>query len=129
MQTLWFIFSGAIGGIIAGMGMGGGTLLIPILTLFLGVEQHLAQGVNLLSFIPMALVVIAIHSKNKLIKFKKIWLVSLFSAAGSVGGAFLSNIISSNLLSKLLGGFLCALAVFQFITLFISAKKQKQINL
>ena len=34
MNILWFGIAGIISGIIAGMGMGGGTLLIPILTIF-----------------------------------------------------------------------------------------------
>ena len=38
MNIVWLILAGAAGGIIAGMGMGGGTLTIPILTLALDVE-------------------------------------------------------------------------------------------
>ena len=54
----------ALGGIIGGMGMGGGTLLIPLLTLAAGVEQHLAQAINLMSFVPMSIVALIIHKKN-----------------------------------------------------------------
>jgi uncharacterized membrane protein YfcA len=61
---------GIVSGVIAGMGMGGGTLLIPLVTLFLGVNQKLAQGLNLLSFLPMAIISIYIHFKNRLIDFK-----------------------------------------------------------
>lgn len=42
-------------GLLGGMGMGGGTILIPALTIFLGVEQHAAQAANLIAFLPMAL--------------------------------------------------------------------------
>ena len=126
MQTVWCLISGFFGGILGGMGMGGGTLLIPILVLFLGVEQHLAQAVNLISFIPMAIFAIAIHFKNKLIRIKQIWHITLLSALGSVCGCFLSNKISANMLSKILGAFLVLLAVFQFIMLVINQKKHQK---
>ena len=44
------IIIGILGGIIGGMGMGGGTLTIPLLTIFLNYEQLKAQGINLIRF-------------------------------------------------------------------------------
>ena len=46
---------------LGGMGMGGGTVLIPALTVILGVEQHVAQATNLIAFLPMALFTLKIH--------------------------------------------------------------------
>jgi uncharacterized membrane protein YfcA len=46
-----YILVGIIGGVLGGMGMGGGTLLIPMLGIFFGLEQHVAQAINLISFI------------------------------------------------------------------------------
>ena len=69
MNFIFYIVAGAVSGIIAGMGMGGGTVLIPLLTMLTSLSQHKAQGVNLISFIPMAIVVLIIHVKNKLINF------------------------------------------------------------
>ena len=63
MVILQFLF-GLVSGIFGGLGIGGGTLLIPLLTIFLGFEQKMAQGINLLSFLVMAIVSIFIHSKN-----------------------------------------------------------------
>ena len=125
MQTFLFICAGFVGGVIGGMGMGGGTLLIPLLTLFLGVEQHLAQGINLISFIPMSVVAIIIHAKSGLVKFKKIWVVALISALFSVLGSFISGKISSVILSKILGGFFSILAVFQFVSLIKKTKAEQ----
>ena len=45
------ILIGTISGIISGIGMGGGTVLIFLLTFMLGIEQHIAQGENLIFFI------------------------------------------------------------------------------
>ena len=54
-----FLF-GVISGIITAMGMGGGTILILLLTLFAGINQHNAQGINLIFFIPTSINVPAI---------------------------------------------------------------------
>ena len=69
MEYFLYILFGALGGLIGGMGMGGGTILIPLLTLFLNVPQLQAQTINLISFIPMAIVSLIIHIKNKLVDF------------------------------------------------------------
>ena len=52
MRELLLFVIGAAAGVISGMGMGGGTLLIPALTLLMGIPQRQAQGVNMLSFLP-----------------------------------------------------------------------------
>ena len=56
---------GFLSGIISGMGIGGGAILIPALTLFYGIEQKLAQGINLVYFLPTAIIALVIHIKNK----------------------------------------------------------------
>jgi len=64
------ILIGTVSGVVSAMGMGGGTILILCLSLFLGKDQHIAQGANLIFFIPTALVSIFINIKQKLIKWK-----------------------------------------------------------
>ena len=44
------IIIGFISGIVSGTGMGGGTILIVLLTFILGIEQHIAQATNLIFF-------------------------------------------------------------------------------
>ena len=65
------IIVSALGGLIGGMGMGGGTLLIPLLTLCAGVEQHLAQAINLIAFVPMSIIAVCIHKKNGYVCFMR----------------------------------------------------------
>ncbi len=64
------ILVGFISGIVSGMGMGGGSILILLLSLFLGVEQHVAQATNLVFFIPTAITSIIINAKQKYIDYK-----------------------------------------------------------
>lgn len=67
---------GVISGAVSGMGMGGGTILILCLSLFMGVDQHIAQGANLIFFVPTAIVSIFTNIKQKLIKWKTGLIVS-----------------------------------------------------
>ena len=64
------IIFGIIAGIVTGLGMGGGTILILLLSLFMGVEQHVAQATNLVFFIPTSIVAIITNIKQKYIDFK-----------------------------------------------------------
>ncbi|MDO4315590.1 MAG: TSUP family transporter [Oscillospiraceae bacterium] len=50
--------------VISAWGVGGGTLLLLVMTLFLGVDQRTAQGINLLFFLPTAASALACHAKN-----------------------------------------------------------------
>ena len=120
-MIFWEIVAGVIGGIVAGMGMGGGTLTIPILTIFLKYEQLRAQGVNLIAFLPMAVVALFIHIKNKLVDFKSTWGLALVGSVFSLGGAIIANHISNVVLKKLFALFLIGLGIWQFVQL----KKEK----
>lgn len=64
------ILVGIISGLVSGMGMGGGTILILCLSLFMGVNQHTAQGANLVFFVPTSVVSIIANIKKKIIKWK-----------------------------------------------------------
>lgn len=124
MEILFYILAGLAGGILGGMGMGGGTVLIPILTIFLSVDQTAAQGINLITFIPMAAAAIFLHAKNKLVDFKILPWFIIPGIAFAVGGAFITKNIDAGILQKLFGGFLISLALFQiFVTIF--SKKTK----
>ena len=61
---------GLASGIVSGMGMGGGTILIPALIFLAGVPQHLAQSVNLSVFFPASICALWIHTKNKHVRYK-----------------------------------------------------------
>ena len=68
-MTTWFLplLAGFGTGILSAWGVGGGTLLLLIMTLFLGVDQTAAQGINLLYFLPTAGAGLLFHRKNGLL--------------------------------------------------------------
>ncbi|MBO4323526.1 MAG: sulfite exporter TauE/SafE family protein [Clostridia bacterium] len=115
MFLLYFVV-GVLSGIIGGMGMGGGTVLIPVLTLFFGVSQHEAQAVNLVSFIPMAAVSLFIHFKKGRIKTKGLLFIIIPAVIFSVFSSLLASQTDGDLLKKLFGGFLVLLSAFQFVS-------------
>lgn len=115
MEFIWYVVAGVTAGVLGGMGMGGGTLLIPLLSIFYAVSQHTAQAVNLISFIPMAIVAIIIHLKNKIIKFDKILFIIIPGVLTCIAGCFIAKTMSGDLLKRVFGGFLLALSVFQFV--------------
>lgn len=106
MNYFLYVLFGALGGLIGGMGMGGGTILIPLLTLFLDIPQLEAQTINLISFIPMAVVSLAIHIKNKLVDFKALFKVLPFALGFSVVSSFFALQINSNILRMIFGVFM-----------------------
>lgn len=126
MEYFWYVISGIICGVLGGMGMGGGTLLIPVLTIFFNVNQHLAQGINLVSFIPMAIVALIIHLKNKLINFKGILFIIIPALLFAYLGTVLSKNFESQLLQKCFGGFLLALSIVQILQIKFIKKEQKK---
>lgn len=118
MEIFLIILFGIIGGVFGGMGMGGGTLLIPLLTIFLAVNQKLAQGYNLISFLIMAIVVLIIHIKHKMVDLKSIILLDVFGVAFCIAGALLISVIDSEILHYIFAGFLILLSFFEFYKLF-----------
>ncbi len=121
-MVVFYILAGLFSGIFGGMGMGGGTALIPILTIFLGVEQKMAQGINLLAFVVMAIFSLFIHIKNGFVHTKGLFTIILGGLIFSCVGAFLAVNMPSNILRIIFGVFLCFLAILEIIKVFKSKK-------
>ncbi len=115
MAVICLIIAGISGGLIGGMGMGGGTLLIPLLTLFCNFSQHAAQGTNLISFIPMAAISLALHAKNGLLRMKYLPSIALPAAAASIAASFAAMKFDGELLGKVFGCFLIVVGTLSFV--------------
>ena len=104
-----------ISGVVAGMGMGGGTLLIPFLTIILNIPQKVAQITNLLGFVPMATLTLIIYIKKKMIDFSYSWIIIVSAALLSFIGALLMFGATSKLLKICFGFFIAGIGLFTFI--------------
>ncbi len=110
-----FLF-GIISGIATGLGLGGGTILVILLTIFQNIDQKLAQGINLVFFIPTSIVTLLFFIKNKQLKIKEIK-ENISIIIGGIIGAYLGANISSNfnneVLKKIFAIFILLIALLE----------------
>lgn len=118
------IVIGIVSGIVSGTGMGGGTILIFLLSFMLGVEQHIAQATNLIFFIPTAIVAIIVNWRNKNIDLKLAILISVFGIFGAIIGANISTHIDVKILKKCFGIFLVIITLNEIYSILKLYKKQ-----
>lgn len=118
-----YILLGVIFGIVGGMGLGGGIVLIPCLTLLFTFTQHEAQGMTLFAYIPMAVFALFSHMRNKTIRLKHALLLTLFGGAGGAGGYFLAAAIENKSLKFIFGIFLLLTAAYRFYESEIKRKR------
>lgn len=103
------------------MGFGGGSILIIILTAFLGFSQLHAQGINLLFFIPIGALALVIHFKNATVDKKAAGLAIGFGIMGAVLGSVIARTLASvNILHKL---FAIAILIIGITELFAKSKR------
>lgn len=125
--TLWYFLISIFSGVFAGMGMGGGTLLIPALTLILGTNQLIAQSINLLVFIPASIVAIVIYSRRKQVDFKGGLVIAIPAAIVSGVAAFFAVKIDSEILTIIFGSFIALIGIIQIIIFIIKKIKSRTI--
>lgn len=99
---------GFLTGVLASMGLGGGFILVVWLTIFEEVGQRAAQGINLLFFLPIALISLIFHLKNHLVNTKLVKKIALGGVLGAVIGTYGAQLIDNELLRKLFAVFLLA---------------------
>ena len=105
------IIAGLLSGVLGAMGFGGGGILILYLTLYKDMPQLTAQGINLIFFIPSAVLAIIIHSKNSLIKWKIVGKYIIFGVIGLVAGYMILTKINDNTVRKIFSIILIAMGI------------------
>ncbi|MCL2170418.1 MAG: sulfite exporter TauE/SafE family protein [Defluviitaleaceae bacterium] len=114
MSALLLIGLGIAAGALSGMGIGGGVILIPALGMFFGLSQHAAQGINLVYFIPTALIAVIIHKKGGRIEKTGLLGIIIWGIIGSVAGALIALKLDPQTLRYIFAGFLLIMGVFEF---------------
>lgn len=122
------IILGIVSGIITGLGMGGGSILIILLTVFMGIEQHAAQATNLIFFIPTAIISIIVHFKNQNVEKNIGKSLLLPVIVGSIIGALLTLRLQPQKLKKYFGIFLLAVGILEMITIIKKIIKKRKEN-
>lgn len=116
MSWLFTVLASFFGAVLSALGMGGGGILLIYLTAYAGMRQQAAQGVNLLFFIPVAIVALLIHAKNHLICWRMVWPCVIVGLGGVWLGSRIALAMDPTLLGKLFGGFLLIIGVRELLT-------------
>ena len=86
------ILVGILTGATASMGLGGGFILLVYLSVFTEIPQDIAQGINLLFFLPIALLSLVIHIKNKLTDLKLVGKYLILGLPCAIAGSYVAGI-------------------------------------
>ena len=107
-MTDWVIpfLCGLGASVISAWGVGGGTLLLLVMTLFLGVDQRTAQGVNLLFFLPTAASALVCHARSGFLDKPTLKAAVPVAVAAALLGAWISNSVDVEILRKPFGVYL-----------------------
>lgn len=108
------LLAGLLSGISGAMGLGGGTFLIVYLTLWGDMPQLKSQGINLIFFIPCAILSIISYARSKLINWKVVLKISLFGILGCILGLVTTNFVKGEIIGKIFGGLLVLLSLKEF---------------
>lgn len=111
----WSFIAAFLTGIFASLGVGGGMILILYLTVFAGFDQLSAQGINLIYFIPIAVLSVIIHSKNRLIEWRKIIPALITGVIFAAAGTFAAERIGSPALKKIFAVFILLIGVKELL--------------
>ena len=117
--------TGLLAAVLAGMGLGGGVLLIPALTLFFDILQKQAQLISLITYIPMAVTALIINIRKKNLRLKNIWLFLPAGAVGAIAGALAAKWLKGDMLRLIYAVFLILFGLFMLIKSIIAFKKKK----
>lgn len=112
---LGYIITGFLSGIVSGLGIGGGAILIPALSIFFATGQREAQNINLLFFLPTAVIALITHQRKGNIEKEGLLRLTLFGLAGAALGAMIAIRIDPGLLRKGFGFFLLGMSVYEFM--------------
>lgn len=107
---------GALAGVLGALcGVGGGIIMVPAFTFFLGMEQKTALATSLAVIIPTALIATARFTGEKLID----WQIFIPTAIGAVLAAFFASGMVKDLsnltLTRLFGGLLVVVGVMTLL--------------
>jgi len=114
MEILIYIAIGLLSGVVSGMGIGGGTILIPALSIIFDIKQQTAQQINLIYFVPTAIVALITHAKQGNIEKDPLKPIIAFGLIGAAAGSYVALWMTSDILRKSFGFFLLAMGVYEF---------------
>lgn len=117
-----------ISGILAGMGVGGGSIFILLSTIFNILELKEAKMYNLIMFIVAGIFATIFNIKNKNIDMKNLKKIMPLTLIGSIVGIFIIKHTDENLVKNLFYVFMMVIGVYEIISSLINIKRSNNIN-
>ena len=115
MVLLLGLFGIFLSGVLSGLlGVGGGLLMVPILTLLFGRQMHVSVATSLAIIIPTAIAGTLFHGFAGRVDVKLFLLCSGFAVAGGLVGAWLCGSVSPTFLRRVFAGLLMIVALRMF---------------
>lgn len=103
-QSLLLAFSAMIASIFGSMlGLGGGVFIVPLFTLWLGVDPKIAIGASAVCVVTNSVVGSRRHLNNGFVNFRLSMILQSTTAAGAIIGALIALAVSASFLKALLG--------------------------
>lgn len=113
---------GAAAGIVSGLlGVGGGVLFVPALTLALSLSQVKAEATSLLAIIPVAFVGVLRQRRYGNVDLRDGAILGTLSALGVLGGVALANVVPDRALKLAFAALALAVAA-QFLRRFARSR-------
>lgn len=106
MRFIVSVIAGLVTGMISAWGIGGGSMLVVYMTVFAGVTQQAAQGINLMYFLPTSLSALYSHTKNKLVETKLACYAIIAGVLTAVATSFVATGIDTSVMRKIFGVFI-----------------------
>lgn len=118
MNQVLYIVVGLVAGIFGGMfGIGGGTILIPVLVFLFGLTQHQAQGTTLAIMVPpIGLLAAWRYWQAGNVKLNMAGFICIGFLLGGLVGAHLIHNVSDPSLKKLFGFYLLFISIRMIFT-------------
>ena len=116
LLTLYILIGAYFAGLIGSLtGLGGGVVIIPLLTLVLNVDFHYAIGASLVSVIATSSGSAAAYVKEGITNMRLGMFLEIATTIGAVLGAFLASYIPTHYIAILFGLILLFSAVMSFV--------------
>ncbi len=93
-------------GFLAGLGVGGGSLLVLWLTLIVGIDHPQARIINLMFFIPAAIITSVFRWRQGSLEFKKVIPAIIAGCLAAAAFSWLARHLELDILKKIFGGLL-----------------------
>ena len=122
---IWLFLTGLLSGIIGGMGIGGGTLLIPILSLLFDMPQKTVQSINLIYFIPTAAIALITHIKAGRVEKDSVRRIVPLGLVGAAAGSLLALGLDNAMLRTMFGWFLLLMGIREVWIGYQTRRKKK----